>query len=89
LQITVFGDGFKEWTARIPTQEGARASDVLKTLENAVSFELRSHDELKKTVVVPNSALWRDISLHLTHGYYLFAHGMLAIDVFPSITDAY
>jgi hypothetical protein len=72
----VFGDGFKEWTADIPTHELATAADVLKTLPNAVSFELRSHNLLKKTIEVPNSALWRDISSHLTHGYYLFAHGM-------------
>lgn len=75
LQVTVHGDGFKEWEATIPTQEGATAADVLKELENAVSFELRSLDLMKQTVVVPNSALWRDISTHLTHGYYLFAHG--------------
>lgn len=75
LQVIVHGDGFKEWTLPIPTHEGATAADAIKELQNAVSFELRSHDLMKKTVVVPNSALWRDISNHLTHGYYLFAHG--------------
>ena len=75
LQIVVHGDGFKEWNLTIPTREGATAADAIKELQNAVSFELRSHDLMKKTIVVPNSALWRDISTHLTHGYYLFAHG--------------
>lgn len=59
----------------VPTQDGATAADLLKELENAVSLELRSHDLLKETLVVPKTALWREISMHLTHGYYLFAHG--------------